>query len=82
MQRCTNPNVEAYKNYGGRGITVCKRWESFSNFVDDMFSTFEEGLLLERKDNDGDYSPDNCCWATRKEQNNNTRKVSKVFEED
>lgn len=71
-QRCKNSNHKAYKNYGGRGITVCERWQTFQNFINDM-SPRPAGLMLERIDNDRGYSPENCQWVTRKQQNSNRR---------
>lgn len=70
--RCKNSNHKAYKNYGARGITVCERWKIYQNFVDDM-APRPKGLMLDRIDNDKGYSPENCHWVTRKQQNINRR---------
>lgn len=82
--RCYNPKVPNYNNYGGRGITICDRWlgdQGFKNFVEDMGQRpqgrTKTGLrpiyTIERKNNNLDYSKDNCIWATYKVQNNNSR---------
>ncbi len=71
-QRCENPNNTAYHRYGGRGIKVCDRWQDFDNFLSDMGDPYD-WQSLDRLDNDGDYEPGNCRWATTQEQQNNLR---------
>jgi len=74
IQRCTNPNNQAFSYYGARGITVCERWKSFVNFLADMGEK-PPGLTLERKDNAKGYEMDNCKWASRADQMRNTRRT-------
>ena len=71
-ERCLNPNNNAWKDYGGRGIKICKRWDSFENFLADMGER-PIGKTIDRVNNNGNYEPSNCRWATSTQQNRNKR---------
>lgn len=76
LQRCRNPKNAAYPDYGGRGITVCDAWrDSFEAFYADLGPRPSARHSIDRIDNDGNYEPGNCRWATAKEQNRNTRRA-------
>lgn len=76
-QRCSNPNIVEYRLYGGRGISVCEEWKnSYEAFRDwALKNGYSSNLSIDRKENDGNYTPDNCRWSTAIEQANNTRKT-------
>ena len=74
LQRCRLPTSQGWHNYGGRGLTVCDRWQDFANFWEDMGPTYRSGLTLERINNAHGYFPENCVWATPKVQSRNQRR--------
>lgn len=76
LRRCDSPSQDSYKFYGARGIRVCGRWSTFTNFMDDMLASYEAHVAvhgekqttLDRRNANKDYSPENCAWATQNEQ--------------
>jgi hypothetical protein len=79
IARCTKPNVKEYKHYGGRGISVCDRWLDFQNFEADMGERPSDEYTLDRINNDGNYEPSNCRWATWRQQAHNRRGTKLVI---
>ncbi len=73
INRTTNQKYTKFKDYGGRGIKVCEEWLDINNFIDDMYPSYSEGLSIDRIDNNGNYEPNNCRWATKTTQHRNTR---------
>ena len=79
INRCTEPKCQAYKDYGGRGITVCDDWLNRERFIEwGVAHSYEVGLSIERVDNDGGYRPENCVWATPHQQSRNKRNSVKI----
>ena len=85
LDRCNNPRNSRYKDYGGRGIKVCRRWHAFELFLRDMGKRppgrskqgWRPKYTIERKNVNGNYTPRNCCWATYRQQQHNRRKDKK-----
>jgi len=71
LARCNNPSNKAYRYYGARGISVCKRWHDYAAFITDIGPRPSPQHSLERRNNNKGYSPSNCCWSTRSEQQKN-----------
>lgn len=77
ISRCYDKSHESYSYYGLKGISVCERWHSSKNFIEDMYPTFKEGLTLDRKSNKGNYELSNCRWVTKSIQSRNTMMIRK-----
>lgn len=78
--RCSNPNNKDYIYYGARGIKVCERWQEFASFLEDMGPKPTAQHSIERRDNDKDYEPENCYWATAIEQIHNRRPLGSAID--
>lgn len=78
MSRCYNKKDKRFEHYGGRGISVCEHWHDPNNFIENMYPSYERGLQLDRIDNDGNYEPSNCRWATPLIQQRNRGNVIRV----
>lgn len=78
FERCNNKRNKLYPRYGGRGIKICKRWNDFRTFIEDMGNKPGPEYSIDRINNNGDYKPSNCRWATKKEQSRNTRTNRKI----
>ena len=75
VYRVTNPKATNYKYYGEKGITISEEWYDVNNFIKDMSENYEEGLTIDRIDNDKGYSKENCRWTTKSQQSRNTRQI-------
>lgn len=80
LERCHKQWSPRWYTHGARGITVCDRWQTFQNFYDDMWASWGPGFTIERKDNNGNYEPANCCWVSKGVQSRN-RRTTKLSEE-
>lgn len=78
IQRCINPDSTNWSNYGGRGIGICRQWRTFEGFYKTFGYKWRGGLTIERRDNDGDYSPKNCAWVTIEQNVQNRRNTNPI----